>query len=365
MLKLKGIAAAAGIAIGPAFKVGKEDFTVPKDPINESDIPLQIQLFEEALIKTRREIIDLQKRISVEMGQEEAQIFDAHLLVLEDRMLIEEVISRLKKERVNVAFIFFEVLKKYVEVFSKIEDEYLKERTADVNDVGKRILRNLLGRVESKGFENLKERVVVVAHDLSPSDTAAMHKQNVCALVTDVGGKTSHTAIMAKSLEIPAVVGVEGVTARIRSQDMLIVDGTSGTVIIDPDEETLQYYREEELKLKGVTEKFLAVKDEPAITRDGKAIEVSANIEFPEEVPSVKLHGAQGIGLYRTEFFYMNRKDAPSEEEHYQAYKYVAEDMNPHSVIIRTLDLGGDKFLSQFDIPHEIQPFLGWRAIRF
>jgi phosphotransferase system enzyme I (PtsI) len=299
------------------------------------------------------------------MGQEEAQIFDAHLLVLEDRMLIEEVISRLKKERVNVAFIFFEVLKKYVEVFSKIEDEYLKERTADVNDVGKRILRNLLGRVESKGFENLKERVVVVAHDLSPSDTAAMHKQNVCALVTDVGGKTSHTAIMAKSLEIPAVVGVEGVTARIRSQDMLIVDGTSGTVIIDPDEETLQYYREEELKLKGVTEKFLAVKDEPAITRDGKAIEVSANIEFPEEVPSVKLHGAQGIGLYRTEFFYMNRKDAPSEEEHYQAYKYVAEDMNPHSVIIRTLDLGGDKFLSQFDIPHEIQPFLGWRAIRF
>jgi len=365
MLKLKGIGAAAGIAIGPAFKVGKEDFTVSKDAINESDIPLQIQLFEEALIKTRREIIDLQKRIAVEMGQDEAQIFDAHLLVLEDRMLIEEVISRLKKERVNVAFIFFEVLKKYVEVFSKIEDEYLKERTADVNDVGKRILRNLLGRVESRGFENLKERVVVVAHDLSPSDTAAMHKQNVCALVTDVGGKTSHTAIMAKSLEIPAVVGVEGVTARIKMQDMLIVDGASGMVIIDPDEETLAYYREEELKLKGVTERFWAVKDEPAITRDGKAIEVSANIEFPEEVPSVKLHGAQGIGLYRTEFFYMNRKDAPSEEEHYQAYKHVAEDMSPHPVIIRTLDLGGDKFLSQFEIPHEIQPFLGWRAIRF
>ena len=365
MLKLKGIAAAAGIAIGPAHKIGKEEFVIPKDPINESDIPLQIQLFEEALIKTRREIIDLQKRISSDMGQDEAQIFDAHLLVLEDRMLIEEVISRLKKERFNVAFIFSEVLKKYVEVFSKIEDEYLKERTADVNDVGKRILRNLLGRGEHRGFENLKEKVVVVAHDLSPSDTAAMHKKNVSAFVTDVGGKTSHTAIMAKSLEIPAVVGVEGVTARIKSQDMLIVDGETGTVIIDPDEETLRFYQEEEIKLKGIAERFWAVKDEPAITRDGKAIEVSANIEFPEEVSSVKLHGGHGIGLYRTEFFYMNRKDPPSEEEHYEAYKYVAEAMSPHSVIVRTLDLGGDKFLSQFEIPREIQPFLGWRAIRF
>jgi len=365
MLKLKGIAAASGIAVGPAYKIGKEEFTITKEPINESDIPIQIQLFEEALIKTRREIIDLQKRIAGDMGQDKAQIFDAHLLVLEDRMLIEEVISRLKKEQVNVAFIFSEVLKKYIDVFSKIEDEYLKERTADVNDVGKRILRNLLGHEYSRNFDNLKESVVVVAHDLSPSDTAAMHKQNVCAFVTDIGGKTSHTAIMAKSLEIPAVVGVEGVTARIKSQDILIVDGQTGTVIIDPDEETLRFYQEEEIKLKGVAERFLAVKDEPGITRDGKTIEISANIEFPEEVPSVKLHGGQGIGLYRTEFFYMNRKDAPSEEEHYQAYKYVAETMNPYSVVIRTLDLGGDKFLSQFEMPHEIQPFLGWRAIRF
>jgi len=364
MLKLKGIAAASGIAIGPAYKVGREELVVPRTEIGEADIPLQIQLFEEALIKTRREIIDLQKRIASDMGQDEAQIFDAHLLVLEDRMLIEEVISRLKKEHISVAFIFSEVLKKYVEVFSKIEDEYLKERTADVNDVGKRILRNLLGR-EYKGFENLAEKVVVVAHDLSPSDTAAMHKQNVCAFVTDVGGKTSHTAIMAKSLEIPAVVGVEGVTAKIKSNDMLIVDGVTGTVIISPDDETLHFYQEEDTKLRGIAEKFLQVKDEPAVTRDGKLIEISGNIEFPEEVPSVQLHGGQGIGLYRTEFFYMNRKDAPSEEEHYQAYKYVAETMNPHPVIIRTLDLGGDKFLSQFEMPHEIQPFLGWRAIRF
>jgi len=364
MIRLKGIAAAGGIAIGPAYKVGREELSVPKHEINESDIPLEIQFFEEALIKTRREIIELQKRISGEMGQEEAQIFDAHLLVLEDRMLIEEVISRLKKERINVAFIFSEVLKKYIDVFSKVEDEYLKERIADINDVGRRILRNLLGK-ERKSLTDLKEKVVVVSHDIAPSDTAAMHKKNVCAFVTDVGGKTSHTAIMAKSLEIPAVVGTEDATLKIKNNDLLIVDGSLGVIIIDPDEETLKYYRQEEEKLKGIAEKFLLVKDLPAETTDGKHIEITANIELPEELVSVKLHGAQGIGLYRTEFFYMNRQDSPSEEEHYQAYKYVAEQMQPHPVIIRTLDLGGDKFLSQFEMPKEIQPFLGWRAIRF
>ncbi len=364
MIELKGIAAAAGISIGPAYKIGKEDYTIVKEQIKESEIPVQIQLFEEALIKTRKEIMELQKRIGSDMGQEEAQIFDAHLLVLEDRMLIEEVISRLKKERLNVAHIFSEVLKKYIDVFSKIEDEYLKERAQDVNDVGKRILRNLLGK-ERKGFEDLKEKVVIVAHDISPSDTAAMHRQNVCAFVTDIGGKTSHTAIMAKALEIPAVVGLQEATLGIKAGDILIVDGNTGTVIVDPDKKTLAIYREEEKKLKGITQKFFSVKDLPAVTADGKPIEIHANIELPEEIPMVKLHGGQGIGLYRTEFFYMNRKDLPSEEEHYQAYKYVAQEMKPYQVIIRTLDLGGDKFLSQFEIPAEMKPFLGWRAIRF
>ena len=364
MIQLKGIAAASGISIGPAYKLGKEEFAIAKDAIREEDIPVQIQLFEEALIKTRKEIIELQKRIGTEMGQEEAQIFDAHLLVLEDRMLIEDVISRLKKEKLSVAYIFSEVLKKYIDVFSKIEDEYLKERIVDINDVGKRILRNLLGK-ERRGLGDLTERVVVVAHDLSPSDTAAMHRQSVCAFITDIGGKTSHTAIMAKSMEIPAVVGVEEATTKIKQGDILIVDGSLGIVIIDPDEQILRNYQEEEVRLKGVAERFLTAKDLPATTLDGKNVEIFANIEFPDEVPSVRLHGAQGIGLYRTEFFYMNRKDLPTEEEHFQAYKYVAEKMESHPVIIRTLDLGGDKFLSQFEIPSEMHPFLGWRAIRF
>ena len=352
------------MSIGKAFKVGKEEFNIPRQPIKPEEIPLQIQLFEEALIQTRREIIDLQKRIAQDMGQDQAEIFDAHLLVLEDRMLIEEVISRLKKECIGVAFIFSEVLKKYIGVFSKIEDEYLKERTADVNDVGRRILRNLLGKKRS-ALEDIKEQVVVIAHDLSPSDTASMHRQNVSAFVTDIGGKTSHTAIMAKSLEIPAVVGAEEATSRIKTGDTVIVDGSMGVVIVEPDEETLTFYRQELEKLKGISEHFLSVKDLSAVTTDGKAVEISGNIEFPDEVPSVKLHGGEGIGLYRTEFFYMNRTDMPSEEEHYQAYRFVAEEMKPHPVIIRTLDLGGDKFLSQFAIPKEMQPFLGWRAIRF
>lgn len=364
MITIKGIAAAPGISISKAYRIGKEVFDIPRDPIRPEDIPLQIQLFEEALIATRKEIMELQRRISKEMGQEEAQIFDAHLLVLEDRMLIEEVISRLKKDQVIVAFIFHEVLKKYIEVFSKIEDEYLRERTADLNDVGKRVLRNLLGK-EQKGLKDVKEKVVVVAHDLSPSDTAAMHKQLVCAIVTDIGGKTSHTAIMAKSLEIPAVVGAVEATAKIKSGDTLIVDGSMGIVIVNPDEDTLRIYQEEEVKLKGVAEKFLVVKDLPAITLDNRKVIIAANIELPDEIPSIKIHGSQGIGLYRTEFFYMNRKDAPTEEEHFQAYKYVAQAIAPDSVIIRTLDLGGDKFLSQFEMPKEIQPFLGWRAIRF
>jgi phosphoenolpyruvate-protein phosphotransferase (PTS system enzyme I) len=364
MIKLKGIPAAPGISIAKAYKIGKEEFDISREPIRPDEIPLQIQLFEEALIATRKEIIELQKKLATEMGQEEAQIFDAHLLVLEDRMLIEEVISRLKREQVNVPFIFSEVLKKYIAVFSKIEDEYLRERTADLNDVGKRVLRHLLGQ-EHRGLKDLKERVVVIAHDLSPSDTAAMHKQLVSAFVTDIGGKTSHTAIMAKSLEIPAVVGSVEATVKIKTGDTVIVDGSMGVVIVNPDEETLRIYQEEGQKLIGIAKRFVVVKDLPAVTTDNHKVDIVANIELPEEIPAVKIHGGEGIGLYRTEFFYMNRKDAPTEEEQFQAYKFVAEEMKSSSVIIRTLDLGGDKFLSQFEMPKEIQPFLGWRAIRF
>ena len=364
MIQLKGIPASGGVAIGRAHLWMKEEFVIPKEAIKEGDIPSQIQLFEEALIKTRREILDLQKKIAAEMGQDEAEIFDAHLLVLEDRMLIEEVIARLKKEKLTVAYIFQDVLKRYIQVFLKIEDEYLKEKVSDINDVGRRILRNLLGKA-ARRFDDLEEKVILVSHDFSPSDTAAMHKKNILAFVTDVGGKTSHTAIMAKSMAIPAVLGLEEVTAKIKTGDTLIIDGTAGFVFINPTPELLENYRKEATRLKDITQRFVLLKDLPAVTLDGKRVNIAANIELPDEISSVIEHGAEGIGLYRSEFFYMNRADLPSEEEHYEAYKYVAGAVGDQPVIIRTLDLGGDKFASQLKIPHDMVPFLGWRAIRF
>lgn len=364
MIRLKGIPASPGIAIGKTLLFGSEEPIIKKLSIKETEIPQEIAKFEDALIQTRQEILKIQKSMSEEMGAEHADIFNAHLLVLEDRTLIEEVITSIKKMKVNVEYAFREVLKKYSKAFSMMEDEYLKERVSDVEDVGRRVIRNLIGE-KSGVLTNLSERVIVVAHDISPSDTALMHKQNVMGFVTDIGGKTSHTAIMAKSLEIPAVVGLEDITKRINNGDLIVVDGNAGEVVIGPDEATINRYESERAQFKTIEDKLLALKSLPAITIDGCKVKLQANIELPQEIPSVIAHGCEGIGLYRTEFFYMNRTDLPTEDEHYQEYKFVAEKVHPDSVIIRTLDLGGDKFLSHLDVPKEMNPFLGWRAIRF
>ncbi|MDP2911320.1 MAG: phosphoenolpyruvate--protein phosphotransferase [Candidatus Omnitrophota bacterium] len=361
---LKGIPASPGIAIGKAFLFDTSQLIVNEKDIKQDVIPSEIIRFEEALIKTRSEILAIQKKISKEMGTQHAEIFNAHLLVLEDRMLIEEVIEGLKKERKCVEYIFSRVIEKYIKVFSKMNDEYLKERTSDIEDVGKRILKNLIGAQE-KTLSDLKEEVIVVAYDLSPSDTANMHKKNVKGFVTDIGGRTSHTAIMAKSLEIPAVVGLENVTARVKAGDILIVDGTDGIVLINPDKTVLKKYEAKQQKFVEFEKTLLGFKDTTATTLDGHRVEISANIELPNEVSSVIAHGAEGIGLYRTEFLYMNRSDVPDEDEQFEAYKKVTTMLPKKPVIIRTLDLGGDKFLSQLKFPHEMNPFLGWRAIRF
>lgn len=363
-LQLKGIPAAPGIVMGSAYIFGKRDLHVARTPISETDIPLEIARFEEALIKTRREILDIQKNISKEMGMAGSQIFDAHLLVLEDRMLIDEVVSRLKKERVCIEYIFTQALAKYIKVFSKIEDEYLRERVSDINDVTRRIVHNLIGK-KQKSLTELEEPVIVVAHELSPSDTAAMQKRHVIAIVMEIGGRTSHTAILAKSLEIPAVVGLEQATLAIRNEDKLIVDGREGIVIVNPSKELIAKYNKEKKKIDKLVVMVEEFKDLTPVTKDGKEIVLAANIELPEEADSVIVHGAQGIGLYRTEFFYMNRKDLPTEDEHYERYRAVVEKVVPNAVIVRTLDLGGDKFLSSLRIPHDMTPFLGQRAIRF
>ncbi len=361
---LKGIAASPGIAIGKVFILDSEAYTVIKREISEKDLPREIARFEDALIQTRQEILGIQERISDQLGIKHAEIFNAHLLVLEDRTLIEEVISRLKKDLVCVEYIFDDVLKRYMSAFQKVEDEYLKERVADIRDIGKRVLNHLLGK-KRETLADISEKVIVVAYDLSPSDTASLHKKNVIAFATDVGGKTSHTAIMAKALEIPAVVGLKSITRSVKSGDTLVVDGSNGVVILNPDQETLSKYEQEKTKFAEVDASLVQLRDLPCVTPDGRNIQLAANIEIPDEITSVKSHGANGIGLYRTEFFYLDRTDFPTEEEQYQAYRSVAEQMSPNAVIVRTLDLGGDKFMSQLKVPKEVNPFMGWRAIRF
>ncbi len=362
---IKGIPAAPGIAMGSAFILDKQEFIVPPRAIMATEVPVEIARFEEALIKTREEILSLKKKIDFEIGAQHAQIFDAHLLVLEDRTMIEEVIKKIKAEKLSAEFIFFQILKKYVKVFSHIQDEYLRERITDVNDIGRRVLKNLMDESKLHEFDNLTEQLIIIAHDLSPSDTVSMYNKNIIAFATDIGGRTSHTAIMAKSLGVPAVVGLKDATLQINNQDYVIVDGRMGLVIVNPKPETNEIYSNEKSRIESFRHRFDDMRDLPAETIDGKRVRITANCELPEETPVIIKHGAEGIGLYRTEYFYMNRVDLPSEEEQYQAYRHVAEAMAPHPITIRTLDLGGDKFISSLQLPRDMYPSLGWRAIRF
>lgn len=363
---LKGIPAAPGIAIGSAYIIDKQEFIVPPRAILEKEIPIEIARFEEALIKTREEIAGLKRKISDEMGGQHAQIFDAHLLVLEDRMLIEDVIKKIRQEKQSAEYVFFNVFKKYIKVFSNIKDEYLRERTSDVNDIARRVLKNLIDETKMlHELENLTEELILIAHDLSPSDTVSMFNKNVLAFATDIGGRTSHTAIMAKSLGVPAVVGLKDATLRISNQDTVIVDGRMGLVIVHPAEKTLSIYRAEKEKIFAQRHRFDDIRDLQAETTDGKRVVILANLELPEEIPLILSRGTAGIGLYRTEYFYMNRVDLPTEEEQFEAYRQVAKAIAPMPVTIRTLDLGGDKFISSLQIPRDMYPFLGWRALKF
>ena len=361
---IKGIAASPGIVVGKAYVLDSEEMAIPRKPIKESQIPKEITRFQDALTETRAEVQKIRDKISREISKEHGDIFNAHLMVLEDRAIIEEVMERIKKEKLSAEHIFSQVIKKYSQSFLKINDEYLRERVSDINDVGRRVIRHLIGD-QRASLSEIKEKVIVIAYDLAPSDTAVMHRKNVIGFATDIGGRTSHTAIMAKSLEIPAVVGLENATRSISMGDILIVDGIQGVVVINPTPAELQKYQKELSRHVEFNRSLTRFKDLPCVTTDGRAVELAANIELPEEMPSVLSHGADGIGLYRTEFLYMNRPDLPNEEEQYQAYKKVVTGMAPKPVVVRTFDLGGDKFLSHLEMPHEMNPFLGWRAIRF
>jgi len=364
VMTLRGVPAAPGIAIGKAYRFDHEEPLVPRRPITAKQVPEEVRRFRRALELTRDQLQQLQERVGREIGAKQAEIFQAHLLVLEDEVFLEKVLSAIKREKVGVEFLVMEVVKQYLQALAKIDDEYLRERMSDIRDVGRRLLRNLLG-IEHTTLRQLPEPVIVVAHDISPSDTASMHGGHVLGFVTDVGGRTSHTAIMAKSLEIPAVVGLEMAMSQIATGDTVIIDGFHGAVFIKPDQATIRRYQRAQVRVREQGRSLNKLRDLPAETVDGHRVTLAANIELADEVASVVSHGAEGVGLYRTEFFYMNRPDLPSEEEHYLAYKKVIEKTGGHPVVIRTLDLGGDKFLSQLEVPREMNPYLGWRAIRF
>ncbi|MFH1903966.1 MAG: phosphoenolpyruvate--protein phosphotransferase [bacterium] len=361
---LNGIPVSPGIVIGKVLLLDSRISAVPKYKINKDEIVKEIIRFTRALSKAKRELTEIQRKFVDKVGETHAAIFDAHLLILEDSSLIEKTIEQVRNEQFNVEFVFSQVLEKVIKKFSDINDEYMGERVADINDVGRRVLKNLLVR-KHMDLSNLKERVVLVSHDLSPSDTAQMNKNKVIGFATEIGGRTSHTAIMARTLEIPAVVGVESITQKVITGDTIIIDGVKGIAIVNPSPFILKKYLKKRAEIKSLERKLSRLRYVRADTLDGQKILLAANIESRDEVHSIITHGANGIGLYRTEFLYLKRNTMPSEEEQFNAYRYVAQKINPQNVVIRTLDLGGDKFISELGMPKEMNPLLGLRAIRF
>ncbi len=355
-----GIAASKGYAIGEVLlHVPKEAF-VTDELI--TDIDAEKELFAAAVEKSREQLEKIREHTMKSVGEEEAAIFDAHIMLLEDPELISSVLALIEEQHMNAAGAVSLVKDRFAAVFDAIENDYLRERAADLKDVTGRLIRNLKGDLSE--FNVIKDNTVIVAHDLTPSDTAQLDRGKVTAFLTDVGGKTSHSAIMARSMEIPAVVGMGDITAALRNGDLVIVDGFSGTVIINPGEEELERYR---AKQKGYEEERVRLKElvsVKTVTEAGKRILIAGNIGTPEDIHPVMENGGDGVGLFRTEFLYMDRDSAPTEQEQFESYRYVLEKAEGNKVIIRTLDIGGDKQLPYLKLPSEMNPFLGYRAIR-
>ena len=364
-IRFEGAGVSPGVARGQVHVVRDELDEVVHCRIATSQVADEISRFEAALIQTRMQILEMQQRIAESIGAKDAAIFDAHLLVVEDRTLIDEVLRKLETDLCNVEWIFQEVATRYAETLNKIDDPYLRERALDIQDVTKRVIRNLQGKAP-KTFLGLNQPHILVAHNLTPSDTASMNRTKVLGIATDLGSRTSHAAILARSLNIPAVVGFHDITAKLETGQHVLLDGNDGCLVVEPAPETLAHYAEIESRRAKVTARLNELRETISTTRDGHHIVLSANIELPEDVSAVEANGAEGIGLYRTEFLYLNRTNLPTEDEQYKTYRNVAERVRPNPLIIRTFDLGGDKLApGAVDITDELNPFLGWRAIRF
>ena len=362
--RFTGIPVAPGIAHCAVMVQWEEDEEIALRKNEPHELPEEIARFESALIATRAELLEIQQRIVNAIGSTDASIFDAHLLVVEDRTLIDEVLRNLDRERCNVEYIFHQVAEKYCRTLAQIDDPYLRERVVDIEDVTRRVIRHLLGKASRNPATHDRQHIIV-AHNLTPSDTAQLNRELVMGFATEIGSKTSHTAIMARSLEIPAIVGLHGICHQLTSGDDVLLDGYSGTLILNPSPQTLAEYGRIESAKEEVVERLELIRETASTTLDGRHIVLSANIDLPQELDDVATSGAEGIGLYRTEFLYLNRMEPPDEEEQFEHYRLAAERSKPNGVIIRTLDIGGDKTTQSLHLPEEQNPFLGCRAIRF
>jgi phosphotransferase system enzyme I (PtsI) len=363
---VQGISASQGISYGQVFLYEKSDVEVPSYHVDPDKRVAEIARFEQALLTTRQQIAKIQDEVEKNLGVDEARIFDAHLMVLEDQALIGETIRAFEKTGSNIETCFNQVASRYIKAFDEIDDEYLRERAGDLRDVAQRVLQNLLGQAINN-LSRLADKRIVVANDISPSDSASIDRSQALGIVTDTGSKTSHAVIVARSMKIPAVVGVRDLTKKARNGDWAILDGYDGVVVLNPSEKTLFRYGQIQIQKKSFEQRLLEASRQPAITLDGEHVTLMANIEKVNETAQAREYSAEGVGLFRTEYLYLNSARIPTEQEQFLAYKSVAEALAPHPVIIRTLDLGGDKPMASAPelFPKEDNPFMGFRAIRF
>lgn len=361
MLNLTGIAASSGIAIAKAYLLVEPNLSFDKNTVQ--DIDMEIDRFQSAIEKSKQELEQIRDRAKNELGADKAAIFEAHLLLLSDPELIKPIEESIKSEKVNAEFSLKNTTDMFISMFEQMDNEYMKERAADIRDVTKRVLSHLLG-AEIVSPSMISEEVIIVAGDLTPSDTAQLNRQFVKGFTTDIGGRTSHSAIMARSMEIPAVVGTKIATDKIRNGDLVIVDGLDGEILINPSEEMVSKYEKKQIDFEAQKAEWAKLVSEKTASADGHHIELAANIGTPKDLTGVVQNGGEAVGLYRTEFLYMGRDQLPTEEEQYSAYKEVLEGMNGKPVVVRTLDIGGDKELPYLSLPKEMNPFLGFRAIR-
>lgn len=358
---LRGIAASSGIAIAKAYRLVEPDLSIEKKTV--SDTTSEIKRLQDALTISISDLEAIRDKTKLELGEDKAEIFDAHIFILNDPELINQVEDKIKSENLNAEYALKEVTDMFIEMFEQMDNEYMRERAADIRDVRKRVLSHLLG-VKIVNPSLIEEDAILVAEDLTPSDTAQLNRQYVKAFTTNIGGRTSHSAIMARSMEIPAVVGTKTATEVIKDGDLIIVDGLKGEVHVNPSEEVVQQYKKEQIRFEEQKAEWAKLLHEKTKSVDGHEVHLVANIGTPQDLEGVINNGGEGVGLFRTEFLYMGRNELPTEEEQFEAYKTVLEGLKGQPVVVRTLDIGGDKELPYLNLPKEMNPFLGFRAIR-